>query len=503
MNRREFIKKAGLGAAGLIVLGRPATLPAASIEQPSILLVIGDDMVCRDCEPYGNDEVSTPNITRLAREGMCFDAMFTSTAMCAPTRQQLYTGVYPVRNGAYPNHSRVYDGVKSLPHYLKSLGYRVGLIGKRHFGPPDSFPFETVGRSGGKNVASDVEAITEFVNRDKRQPYCLVVASNEPHTPWNRGDAAVYNPEELTVPPYLVDCPETRQSLPPYYAEITYLDGQLGSCMHVVDESGQRDDTIVIFTSEQGSPFPFGGKWSCYDTGLKTAFIVRWPAKVKAGTRTAAMTQYVDVVPTVLEAAGANPDEIETGRPDAHGKTGFDGRSFLNVLLGRTETHRDHVYGAHTTRGIINGSGCYPIRSVRSARYKYIRNLNHEAVFYNVVSTSPTDLLHAWIKRGETEPAIATRARFYQHRPAEELYDLDKDPYELKNLAENPKYAKIKNVLKGKLELWMRQQGDEGVTTELSAIERQGPNRKWTPYDPSRPSKANVRKRKRRSVGQT
>jgi uncharacterized sulfatase len=270
----------------------------------------------------------------------------------------------------------------------------------------------------------------------------------------------------------------------------------------VVDGSGRSDSTIVIFTSEQGSPFPFGGKWSCYETGLKTAFIVRWPEKVKAGTRTPAMTQYVDVVPTLLEAAGAGPDKIETGRPDAHGKTGFDGRSFLNVLLGRTNAHRDHVYGAHTTRGIINGSACYPIRSVRSARYKYIRNLNHEAVFYNVVSTRPTDLLHAWIKRGETDPAIAARARFYQYRPAEELYDLDKDPYELKNLADDPDYAKIRDALKGELELWMRQQGDEGVTTELRAVERQGPNRKWTPYDPNRARKLDEEKRKRQSRGQ-
>lgn len=504
MNRREFITTAGRGAAGLIVLRWPAVVWAANdIERPNIMLVIGDDMTWRDCEPYGNDEVRTPNITRLAQEGMRFDAMFTATAMCAPTRQQLYTGMYPVRNGAYPNHSRVYDGVKSLPHYLKSLGYRVGLIGKKHFGPPESFPFETVGRRGGKDAASDVEAIAEFVNCDRRQPYCLIVASNEPHTPWNRGDATTYNPETLTVPPYLVHCPETRRSLQPYYAEITYLDGQLGSCIRVVDGSGRKDNTIVIFTSEQGSPFPFGGKWSCYETGLKTAFIVRWPAKVKAGTRATAMTQYVDVVPTLLAAAGADPGVIETGRPDAHGKTGFDGRSFLDVLLGRTDAHRDHVYGAHTTRGIINGSACYPIRSVRSARYKYIRNLNHKAIFYNVVSTRPNDLLHVWKKRGETDPSIAARARFYQYRPAEELYDLDSDPYELNNLAADAKHAEVKGALKRELELWMQQQGDEGVATELRATERQGPNRKWTPYDPSRSNTSEGQERSKRPATRT
>jgi len=268
--------------------------------------------------------------------------------------------------------------------------------------------------------------------------------------------------------------------------------------MRIVDNSGQKDDTIVIFTSEQGSSFPFGGKWSCYETGLKTAFIVRWPAKVGPGTRNKAMTQYVDVVPTLIEAAGARPGKIETGRPDAHGKTGFDGRSLLKVLLGKAEKHRDYVYGAQTTRGIINGSAYYPIRSVRSVRYKYIRNLNHESVFYNVISTRPNELLQTWKEIGKNNPAVAARARFYQHRPAEELYDLEYDPYELKNLADDSAYAKIKGRLKKELGRWMQQQSDQGNATELKAIERQGPNRKWTPYDPNQSRKSKAKKTRKK-----
>jgi uncharacterized sulfatase len=192
----------------------------------------------------------------------------------------------------------------------------------------------------------------------------------------------------------------------------------------------------------------------------------------------------------LIEAAAGNPESINTGRQDAHGRTGFDGRSFLNVLLGKTKRHRDYVYGAHTTRGIINGSACYPIRSVRSERYKYIRNLNHKTVFYNVISTRPDELLQTWKEIGKNNPAVAARARFYQHRQAEEFYDLEKDPYELRNLADDPAYTKIKAQLKNQLELWMVQQGDQGNATELKAIERQGPNRKWTPYDPNRPRKS-------------
>jgi uncharacterized sulfatase len=443
-------------------------------------------------------------MTRLASQGMCFDAMFTSTAMCAPSRQQLYTGMYPIRNGAYPNHSKVYDGVKSLPHYLKALGYRVGLIGKTHFGPPESFPFEIVGKPKADIDTSQLDAIREFVSREKKQPYCLIVCSHQPHVAWDKGDTSAYDADKLTAPPCLVDCPETRQALVKYYAEISYLDWQLGECLKIIDNSGQEDNTIVIFTSEQGVQLPFG-KWTCYDTGLKTAFIVRWPGKVAPNSRTDAMTQYVDVVPTLIEIAGGNPLIIDTGRPDALGDNGFDGQSFLKVLLGRTDSsrrlvsakrfagagsepergkHRDYVYGAQTTRGIINGSACYPIRSVRSRQHKYIWNPNHQAVFYNVISTNPTDLLQIWKEIGKNNPAVAARARFYQQRPEEELYDLEKDPFELENLAGEPAYAKIKNRLKRELELWMHQQGDEGNATEMKAIHRQGPDKKWTPYYP-------------------
>ncbi len=420
MKRREFIQKTSLAASGCFLCRPSLSIGAVNGQKPNILIVIGDDMMWRDCKPYGNPDIHTPNMSRLAKEGICFDSMHTSTAMCAPTRQQLLTGLYPVRNGAYPNHSRVYDGVRSLPYYLSHLGYRVGLIGKRHFGPIESYPFEFISNQVKKNGPTDVKAISEFVNHDKNQPYCLIVASNEPHKPLNRGNPSAYDAEQLTVPPYFVDCPETREELTKYYAEITYLDRQLGDCMSIVDQSNQKENTILIFTSEQGSQIPFGGKWTCNENGLKTAFIVRWPDQIKPDTRTDAMTQYVDLVPTLIEAAGGDPLPIDTGRSDAFGNTNFDGKSFLDVLLGETDTHREYVYGAHTTRGIINGSGCYPIRSVRSKRFHYIRNLNHEAVFYNIESTRENTLLSVWKNRGKSDPKIAARVRLYQHRPAEE-----------------------------------------------------------------------------------
>jgi len=230
-----------------------------------------------------------------------------------------------------------------------------------------------------------------------------------------------------------------------------------------------------MFTSEQGSSFPFGGKWTCYDAGLKTAFILRWPARVRASSSTQAMTQYVDVTPTLVEAAGGDPKAIDTGCPDAKGFTGFDGRSFLAVMEGKADKLREYVYGAHTTRGIINGSKCYPVRSVRSERYKYIANLNHEAVFTNAVTTTgPDSVLQSWIEKGKTDPAAAARARAYQYRPAEELYHISRDPWELDNLADDPQYRSVKESLRKELRAWMDQQGDKGNETEMLAEVRQG-----------------------------
>ena len=436
---------------------------------PNIMLVIADDMTWRDCEPYGNSEVRTPNLSRLASEGMCFDACFTSTAMCAPTRAQLYTGMWPVRNGAYPNHSAVRPGTKSIAHHLQKLGYRVGLTGKTHFKPKSSFPFELF---GGKDGASDVAAIAEFVNRDRKQPYCLIVTSNEPHTPWNKGNADRYPPSTLTLPPYLADTRETRQALSQYYAEIEFLDGQVGGCLQVVEESGRKDDTIFLFTSEQGSALPFA-KWTCYDLGLKTGLIVRWPGHVESGSRTDAMVQYIDVLPTLLEAAGADPTKVDAGRPGSpSGSNGFDGRSFLNVLLGRTATHRDLVFGAHTTRGTINSSESYPIRSARNRSIKYIRNLSHEIPFDNA-NTKPGGGGGVWESWMAASGATKARGEFYQHRPAEELYDLSKDPFELHNVIADPQYAAVKRELSSELDAWMRQQGDKGVATEMRATDRQ------------------------------
>ncbi len=459
------LKTLRIFAAVLILPTSCATFsPAADATKPNVLLTMADDLTFNSLGCYGSKDGITPNIDRLAGEGMLFRRAFTATAMCAPTRQQLYTGIFPVRNGAYPNHSKVKPGTKSIVHYLRDLGYRVGICGKKHFGPPDSFPFETISQA----------KIAEFIGRDKDQPFCLIYTSHSPHLPWSAGDPSRYDPDKLTVPPYLYDNEETRKALCKYFAEVTDFDREVGECMKLVKDAGVEDNTIFICTTEQGAQFPHG-KWTCYDIGLHVGLIIRWPDRVKAGSESNAMVQYVDIVPTLIAAAGGKPVE------------GLDGRSFLPVLLGKTDKHADVVYGVHTTRGIIAGTPeGYPIRSIRTGTHKYIMNLNHEAPFHNVLIRGDSGgYWRSWVEAAKTDPKAAKLVKWYQHRPAEELYDIVKDPYELNNLAGDPANRELMDGLRKKLEAWMDQQGDKGLETEL----------KRAPKDQKKPKKPGRKKR--------
>ncbi len=428
--------------------------------KPNFLFINADDLTHRDLGCYGG-QAHTPNIDALAKQGMRFTQCFQAAPMCSPTRHNIYTGLYPVKSGAYPNHTFAKEGTKSIVHYLKPLGYRVALSGKTHISPKEVFPFEY----SIKNKNPDMEAIDKLFEESAAAdtPFCLFACSNEPHSPWNKGDASRYPPDEIKLPPYFVDGPVTRKDMSAYLAEITYYDSQVGQLLKLLRKHKLAKNTLVILTSEQGSSFPFA-KWTLYDSGLQTAFIARWPGKIKPNTTTDAMIEYVDVVPTFVEAAGATPDPV------------LDGKSILPVLFGKKDHHKDHVYGIHTTRGIINGSDTFGIRSIRSDKYKYIRNLSPEVKFTNAETKSPR--FNEWKEIAKNDKDAADKVHRYHHRPAEELYDVTKDWYEWKNLADDPAYATVKADLSKRLDAWMKSQGDLGQATELAAHERQGRSRK-------------------------
>ncbi|MEM9703610.1 MAG: sulfatase, partial [Planctomycetota bacterium] len=322
---------------------------AVAEERPNFLIIVADDATWWDFGFTGSPDAKTPHLDRLATESLQFTRMYSPASCCSPTRHALYTGLYPIRSGAYPNQTRVKDGTKSLFTHLKETGYRVALQGKKHVGPAGSFPYEDLGEVPQRAKAA-TRAFFKSAQADGT-PWLLVYASNEPHIPWTRGDASRWSPDEVTVPPTMVDTPKTREELVKYHAEISALDDEVGDLLSLLDKSGQTERTVVIFLSEQGAQLGAAAKWSCWDAGVRAAALIRWPGQVQPG-ETDALASYIDVTPTVLEIAGLDPAAVDPGCPDAHGKALMDGRSLLGVLRGEKTVHRDVVFAEHTNVGI-------------------------------------------------------------------------------------------------------------------------------------------------------
>lgn len=436
------------------------SLASLAADKPNVLLILADDCTHNDLSVYGGKNAKTPNIDRLATEGLVFNRAYVSEAICQPCRAELYTGQFPMRNGCAWNHSASRTGTRSLPQHLGPLGYRVGIAGKVHVLPEESFPFESVPGFDPNCVRNPTQphslaGAREFMSRNGEQPFCLVVALVEPHVPWVMGDPSQYPPKKIQLPPNIADTPKTRQDFARYLAEITYMDGQVGEILQTLKETGHAEDTLVMFTSEQGSQFP-GNKWTNWDTGLHTALIARWPGKVPVGQRTDAMVQYADVTPTLIDLAGGSVKDHP-----------FDGSSFAAVLRGEATQHRSFAYGVHNN---IPEGPAYPIRTISDGQYRYIRNLTPNEIYIekHLMGQLGGAVEHnaywpTWVAFSADKPEVYSLVKRYVSRPAEQLYHTAEDPFEMKDLAEDPQYAEIKAKLSSELDRWLTEQGDPGI----------------------------------------
>jgi uncharacterized sulfatase len=443
-------------------------------EAPNFVIIMADDCTYNDLPIYGGQNAITPNLDRLASQGLTFNHAYLSEAMCQPCRAELYSGQFPLRNGCAWNHSASRPSTRSVPQYLKPLGYRVGLAGKVHVKPEAAFPFEMIGGFDSNCVRDptrphDLSGIREFMGRDVNAPYCLVVALVEPHVPWVMGDASRYPARQIKLPPNIADTKRTREDFARYLAEITYMDGQVGEILAAIEDVGQPQNTLVLFTSEQGAQFP-GCKWTNWDTGLHTALIARWPGRIAARRRTDALIQYADVLPTLLDAAGS-----------AAPAGALDGSSFLSVLVGEAQQHRQYVYGIHNN---VPEGPPYPIRTISDGEFRYIRNLRPEEVYIEkhlMGSTGDGKLNNpywaTWVWSAWDDPKTYHLVKRYTRRPAEELYCTAEDPFELTNLAADADSVAVKQRLSTELERWMASQGDPGAaedTREALQASRRG-----------------------------
>ncbi len=433
-----------------------ATAQNSESTPPNIVIFISDDVSYNDLECYGSQNTSTPNLNELVNEGMQFTNCFLSTAMSSPTRHSLYTGLYPIRSGAYPNHTYVKDDVKSYVQYFRDNGYRTALYGKEHVSPRSVFCYDYLGDY--KKGDMDFGAIKDYISTST-DPFFMVVASREAHGPYDCGDPSKWKLDELVLPPFFVDTPATRWVYRKYLAEIEVMDNQVGVIRETLKDMDCADNTIFIFLSEQGNAFPFA-KWTCYSQGLRSAMVVSYPRAVKPSTQSDALVEYVDILPTLMDFAAINynPEDL-------------DGVSFIDLLQGKKREHKENVFGIHTNMGVNDGTLLYGIRSVSNKRYRYIKNLLPDSTYRNSIQN--TTWWAEWVSQANSGDEFAIKQiDRYEHRTNEELYDLRDDPYEMNNIASQAKYKSVIKEMRNDLEKWMIEQGDKGIESEIEALYR-------------------------------
>ncbi|MDR2149174.1 MAG: sulfatase, partial [Tannerella sp.] len=406
--KSNLLSAVSLGVLPLISSGVQAQ------QRPNIVVFIADDLASHEIGCYGGVNVPTPNIDRIAREGVQFTNCFASISMSVPIRAALYTGLYPVHNGTYKNHQTSRSDIKSITSYFPEIGYQVWRTGKIHTTPRSVFQFDEIPGFEIDCVKETADFYTDSLKQrisNTKDPFCLFVCSTNPHAPWTVGDPSSIDPDKLVLAPILPDNREFRKIYCNYLAEVKELDRQVGAVWKLLEETGQLDNTLLMFLGEQGPQFA-GGKWTSWDYGVHSAMMARYPAKIKPGSVSDVLVQYVDVLPTLTEFIGGKTDPV------------IEGRSFLPALFGKNEECRQWAYGIHNN--VPEGSA-YPIRSIRDKRYKLIVNLTPEAA-YHEKHLMNSKVWTCWINGDEHAKAMAER---YVHRPAIEFYDTQNDPWEL------------------------------------------------------------------------
>lgn len=433
----------------LIIYLSLSLFAAAEIKAPlpNIVVFISDDHSVMDSEPYGSKEIRTPNMQKLADEGMKFTHAFTSTPSCGPSRSAMLTGLWPARNGAEPNHQPRREGVPGLPTTLQALGYEVVAIGKvahNAWAQSYGFDFETGPNPG----CSDSQSVRKYLaSRKSTKPLCLLFGTRHPHTPWV--ESGSYEPSALTLPPSFADTPATRQQRAFYYSSVTAADTLLGEVRDLTKDY-LPSDSIFIYTADHGAAWPFA-KWDLYDAGIRIPFIISWPGQLKAKSESHAMVCLPDLFPTLIELASGKVPE------------GLDGKSFAGILHGTTTEHRDRVFATCSGDGDYN---VYPSRSIRTREYKYILNLHPGFQHHTHISRSGSSkngrvFWDSWVEAAKENPRAAAIVKRYIERPADELYDVVADPHELHNLANDPAHAARLDQLRSELKAWMKAQGDK------------------------------------------
>ena len=439
---------------------------AESAAKPNILLITVDDMSCDSVGVFGCKLAeTTPFIDRLAGDGLRFQHAHVQVGNCMPSRNVMMSGLYP-HNNRVEGFYQVPDASHPvLPAILKEHGYFTGIRGKvSHSTPFSPHPAWDIvlaekERNLTKNVRSYYDSTKEGIAgaQAAQKPFFLLMNLSDPHKPFyaegKKGEtipdpnvpSRVFTPDEVPIPGFLFDDPVVRKELSHYYSTVRRADDCVGAVMEALTESGEEQNTLILFISDHGMPLPFA-KTQVYHHSSRTPLIVRWPGRIAAGTCDKHhMVSAVDLLPTLLEAAGiASPEKL-------------DGSSFAPLLFGNQQTGRDFVVKEYNENA---GGARHPMRSIETRKFSYIFNpwSDGKRVFRTATQGTPT--YRRMKELAATDETIAARLELFDHRVREEFYDYEKDPDALHNLINDPDYQGEIERFRGLMEKWMADTND-------------------------------------------
>ena len=440
----------GLSTYRLKIPKRDCTHYFTSTQTPNILLILADGLgVQTGC--YGHATARTPHIDGLAAEGVLFERAYATSSICSPSRASMFTGLYPHQHGllGMPWGYRVLAGAPRLPELLREVGYRTGLIGKKHVDTEEPLGFEVVEPvAEPRKVRSYVEPVQRFLSEASGQSFFLTVGFVDPHTPHVNLQVDGFpehmsEPEDVRPLPFhgTWDTPELRADVAGHENNMARFDAGVGLVLEVLQKMGLEDDTVVILHSDHGPGF-YRAKASSYEPGVHVPLIVRWPGGAEAGLRRQELVSNVDLLPTIASLC-------EARLPD-----GLPGTSFASLLLPGQCPWRDSLFCEYHGNQTAD---YYPMRTVRNDRYKLILNLLHERPNPVVpYLRKPYNNLLPFEEQALMGTQTMTAFEVFAHPPREELYDLETDPIEYVNLAGEEAYEQVLKGLRQDLQRWRK-----------------------------------------------
>ena len=419
-------------------------------QRPNIVFIIADDVNWNDIGPYGHKNIRTPNLDQLAKDGMLFTDAFLTTSSCSPSRTSIISGLYPHNTDAEQLAWPLPEDKKTFVQELKNAGYWTGLAGKYHLGESVNDDFDVlwemqwndnIGLKGlDRRLVGDGSGCDDWIKllqeRPKDQPFFTWLASADAHRPFYEGIIEnPHGPEDVILPPYVPNTDGVKKDFALYYDEVSRMDEYIGKVVAELEAQNVADNTIILFVSDNGRAFP-RDKTTLYEGGIKTPWIIKWPAKIKGGQTNTELVSSVDIAPTFMQMAGLEPLQE------------FDGLSFMPLLENNDIAIRDEIYAEDHFHDYEDYT-----RAVRTKQFKYIKNY-----YADLPNTPSADIIRGlgWQSMlEEKEKGTLNEAQlkcFITPRDTDELFDIIKDPNELNNLASNPEYSSVLEDLKSRLE---------------------------------------------------